>query len=429
MKMVHLFKSLCLYCAGMVSLSALHAQNTIESCYEAAMSYAPTARQYQLVERAKGYNLENAARGWWPQIQFEAKAQVQSDVTELPFDLGKLGFSGLETPRLKKDQYAASLSLQQPLYEGGQVKAQKKAVWASADVEARQTDVALYALREQVNQLFFGILLTKEQLHINDLLRDNLKLNLQRAESMRRAGLAHDADVDVIRVEQLNARQDSVNYRATLRAYTSMLAQLTGMRLDESSDFVKPALSISQRTNGGRRPEMALYAARLQQLNMSRQQLDASLRPRLSFFAQAGYGRPGLNMLKDDFSLYGVAGLRLTWNISRLYTRKHDIALLDNQRERIRTDQDAFLYNQRIDEAERSASLTRYDELVRHDDEIIRLRENIRRASEARFAGGTLTATDLMRDVNDEQQARLARALHEMQRLLEAYNLRFTRGE
>lgn len=429
MKMVHLSKSLCLYCAGMVSLSALHAQNTIEACYEAAMSYAPTARQYQLVERAKGYNLENAARGWWPQIQFEAKAQVQSDVTELPFDLGKLGFSGLETPRLKKDQYAASLSLQQPLYEGGRVKAQKKAVGASADVEARQADVALYALREQVNQLFFGILLTKEQLHINDLLRDNLKLNLQQAESMRCAGLAHDADVDVIRVEQLNARQDSVIYRATLRAYTSMLAQLTGMRLDESSDFVKPALSISQRTNGGRRPEMALYAARLQQVNMSRQQLDASLRPSLSFFAQAGYGRPGLNMLKDDFSLYGVAGLRLTWNISRLYTRKHDVALLENQRERIRTDRDAFLYNQRIDEAERSASLTRYDELVRHDDEIIRLRENIRRASEARFAGGTLTATDLMRDVNDEQQARLARALHEMQRLLEAYNLRFTRGE
>lgn len=422
---------LFLFVALLVAADAT-AQVTLEQCYAAMEAHYPVVKQYGLTAAAKDYNLSNASRSWWPQVAVEASAQVQSDVTKLPFDLSKLGLTGVDGLSLSKDHYAVTASATQLIYDGGEVAARRRSIEASAEAENKATSTSVYALREQVNQIFFGILLTDEQLAINALLQDNLRLNLARAESLERGGLAHAADIDAVRVEQLKAEQAAVNYRATRRAYMAMLAALTGLDLSETSTLSKPAVSSVLDTcvvAGTARPEMAAFSAQLQQVEASRRQLDASLRPRLALFAQGGYGRPGLNMLNDDFAFYGIAGLRLTWNLSAFYTRGADRRLLDNRAASIRTQQEAFLYRTGVESAERNATLSRYEALLSHDDEIITLRERIRRASEAKFAGGTMTATDLTRDINDEQQARLDRALHEMQRLLAVYNLKFTRGE
>lgn len=409
------------------------AQTDLDACYAAAEAYAPVARRYGLAEQAKAYSLENAARGWWPQLQFEASAQVQSDVTKLPIDISRLGLTGIDIPKMDKDRYAATLSLQQALYDGGRIRSKKALAQADAEVAQHETAAALYALHEQVNQLYFGLLLTHEQLRLNELLQHSLNLNLAQAHSLERAGLEHEADLAVVRVELLQAEQTAVTYRATAKAYAGMLARLTGLPLEKVSKPIRPALPAVSIASAGspvvHRPEAALYEARLRRIDTARNQLSASWRPNLSFFAQGGYGRPGLNMLKDDFTFYGLAGIRLTWNISQLYTRKSDMALLNNQADQIRTSQSDFNYRTGVEEADRMADLSRYTDLLAHDDEIITLREQIRKASEARFASGTMTATDLMVDINSEQQARLDRVLHEMQQLLSAYNLRYTRGE
>lgn len=451
--MRHYSYILTLSFALLLSWSPTEAQVTLEQCYAAAEAHYPVAKQYGVTAMAKEYNLSNASRSWWPQVSVEASAQVQSEVTKLPFDLSKLGLTGVDGLSLSKDHYAVTAAATQLLYDGGEVAARRRVIEASADAEDKATATSIYALREQVNQVFFGILLTDEQLAINALLQENLRLNLGRAESLERGGLAHQADIDAVRVEQLKAEQAAVNYKATRRAYIAMLAALTGLELDESSTLVKPQdVSIKEYSNSNNvaalqvspsggdlegassldfsgRPELSAFAAQLRQVEASRQQLNAALRPRLALFAQGGYGRPGLNMLSNDFSFYGIAGVRLTWNISSLYTRRNDLDLLSNRADAIRTQQAAFLYRTSVEEAERRATLSRYDALLQHDDEIITLRERIRRASEAKFTGGTMTATDLTRDINDEQQARQDRALHEMQRLLAAYNLRFTRGD
>lgn len=418
------------FAACVLGAGCLAAQTTLGDCYTAAEVHYPLIAQYGLTERARDYNLENAARSWWPQLQAEATAQLQSDVTELPFDLTRLGLSGVDVPQLSKSRYNATVSLTQRLYDGGDVAARRAAVRADADVNREQTATALYALREQVNQLYFGILLTQEQLRINALLQDNLNLNLSRTESMMQGGMAHDADLDAIRVELIKARQTADDYQSTRRAYTAMLAAMTGLALTDTTTLATPAEPMLPATApAAGRPEMRGFDAQLRQVEASRRQLDAQLRPRLSLFAQGSYGRPGLNMFKNDFTFYGLAGLRLTWNISQLYTRKADKALLDARAEDVGIQRAAFVYRQGIDAAERGEQLHRYTALLRRDGEIISLRERIRRAAETKYAGGTMTATDLMRDINDEQQARLDRALHEMQRLLAAYNLRFTLGE
>ena len=75
-----------------------------------------------------------------------------------------------------------------------------------------------------------------------------------------------------------------------------------------------------------RRPELNLFAAQNQQLEAQRKQLTAKNLPRLDLFVQGAYGNPGLNMLKNEFSAYYVAGVRLSWNFGNLYTRRMNLA-------------------------------------------------------------------------------------------------------
>ena len=77
----------------------------------------------------------------------------------------------------------------------------------------------MYALNEQVNQVFFGILLLNEQLHQNALLHDNLQRNLKNIEAYRNNGIANDADVDAVKVEILNTKQQRIQLSENRKAY------------------------------------------------------------------------------------------------------------------------------------------------------------------------------------------------------------------
>lgn len=384
-----------------------------------------------LAEEAKAYNLANAARGWLPTLQAEGKAQVQSDVTSLPFDLSKLGISGLQTPKMSRDQYALSLSIQQPIYEGGRIKAAKQLAEAGAGVAQAAAEVNLYALREQVNQTYFGLLLIREQLRLNALLQDNIRRSLSQTEAMIRSGIAYDTDRDILSVALLQAEQAADGYKATGRAYAAVLSALTGLAIADTTALTLPPEPATARFNAPmfRRPELACYDARLEEVKMNRQMLDSHLRPSLGLFAQGGYGRPGLNMLKDKFALYGLVGLRLTWSISPYYTRKADLGNLRVAEEQIQMERDAFTYRQRTDLARETEEINRYKALSAKDAEIITLRERIRQSGEARYRAGTLSGTDLTRYLNDEQQARLDRAYHDLQGLLAQYELQQTLGK
>lgn len=403
----------------------------IESCYAAAERNYPLVKQYGLIEKTTLFTVENAAKNRLPQLQLNAQAQVQSDVTELPFDLSKLGLNGVDNPKLNADRYDVNMVLNQLIYDGNNIKTQQQAVAAQAEVEKQQVRVTLYSLREKVNNLFFGILLTEKQLHINEVMKNTLHLHAEKVEKLIRGGLAQESDLDAIKVEQLKTEQTTVNYRATRMAYVRMLALLTGLPLTAETLFITPLPAHREKpaTTGEHRPETALFARQLEQIGVQRKQLDTQLRPRLSLFAQGGYGRPGLNMLSNNFDFYGIAGLNLTWNFSPLYTRKNDLKLLDMRSRQVKVAQEVFNYNLNIETAQHETETVRCLRIMKHDEEIIRLRERIRTASEKKLTGGTATTTDLMQDLNNEQQARLEHALHEVQYLLAGYNLLYCTGE
>lgn len=396
----------------------IYGQLSIDDCYKKAQANYPQVKQYGLIEQSKEFNISNANKGYLPQVSFSAKATYQSAVTKLPITLPNVTIEGLN-----KDQYQSVVEVNQSIWDGGVIRNQKKITEASSAVDKQKLDVDMYAINDRVNQLFFGILLLDEQIKQNLLLQDELKRNYNQISAYITNGIANQADLDAVKVNQLSTAQRKVELDATRKAYREMLSALIGEEIKEGTSLVKPSFaeetSLSSTVN---RPELRLFEAQSNLFETQKSMVDAKNLPKLGVFVQGGYGNPGLNMLKNEFTPYYIAGARLSWNFGSLYTKKNDKKLLDNNLQNVAIQKETFLFNTNLKMTQQSNEIDKIKQLMRDDDEIIRLRTNIKKASEVKVEHGTLSVTDLLRDINSEDQAKQSKVLHEIQLLISIYN-------
>ena len=416
-------KTITLFLA-LVSYAPCFAQLSIEACYEKARANYPLIKQYGLIEKTKEYNLSNAAKGYLPQVTFSAQATYQSDVTEIPIDLDAIGLTGVEIPSVSQDQYKMELALSQTLWDGGAIRSERKTLRTQAEVDQRDMDVSMYTINERVNQLYFGVLLAEAQLEQNKVLQAELRRSCEQVSSYIKNGIAQQSDLDAIRVDLLKAKQTEAQFEHTKRAYREMLSRLIGEEIGEETRLVKPE-AVRPLTKENNRPELGLYQAQIQNLEAQDSRITAGMMPKLGLFVTGGYGKPGLDMFEDKFKAYYLAGVKLSWNLGSLYTRKNDRRKIQTGIRSIETQRETFLFNTSLDVAQRNATIDKYIDQLKYDDEIIALRGSVKRASEAKMANGTLSGTDLTRDIHAEQSAIQDKILHEMELLQAIYNLKY----
>ena len=406
-------KRMILSLSFLLAVSCMYGQITLEECRQKTQDNYPLVRQYGLIEKTKEYNLNNASKGYLPQFALSAKASYQSDVTELPVKI-----PGIDIKGQPKDQYQVMLELKQNIWDGGEIHTKKEMTLASSDVEREKLNVEMYALNERVDQLYFSILLLDEQLIQNQLLQDELERSFRQISAYMENGIASQSDLDAVKVEQLNTRQKRVELSASRQAYVQMLALLTGEDLTENTTLKKPVESEVSPLGDIRRPELIWFDAQNQRLQIQEEALKTGYMPRFGLFVQGAYGNPGLNMLKDEFSPFYVAGVRLSWNFGSLYTLRNDKKLISTNKQQLQNNRDVFLFNTRLQATQQNSGIVSMRKQMQDDEEIIRLRTNIRLAAEAKVANGTLTVTDLLREITSESMARQTKALHEIQLLM-----------
>lgn len=213
----------------------------------------------------------------------------------------------------------------------GQYPRKKEVLRADSEIDKRKLEVDMYTINKRVNQLFLGILLLEGQMNQNHAMQEELQRNYNNVNAYVKNGIANQADLDAVKVEQLNNTQQRYTLEASHQAYCEMLRILINRRTPITGHvLMKPDVDtliyIGETHTPGliRRPELYLFAAQNRQLEISRKQLVAKNFPKLGVFAQGAYGNPGLNMLKNEFSAYYVAGIRLTWNFGNLYTLRNE---------------------------------------------------------------------------------------------------------
>lgn len=400
---------------------SLNAQTlTIETCQEKAKANYPLIKQYGLIEQTAQYNISNANKGYLPQLSLSARATYQSQVTKLPITL-----PGVVIPELTKDQYQAVLEASQLIWDGGVISAQNKITNAGSEVEKKKLEVDLFSLNERVNQLYFGILLLNEQLKQNAILQNELQTNYDRINAFKQNGVANQTDLDALKVEQLNADQRESELKSTRKSYGLVLSAMTGMKIDENTTLLKPEINLAVLTDTIiRRPELALFEAQNKMYEGQKALLNAGNLPKIGAFIQGGYGKPGLNMLTNAFSEFYIGGIRLSWNLSGFYSQKNNINKIEASKKGIDIQKETFLFNTDLKNKQQKAEIEKLQSSVNNDDEIIRLRGNIKKAASAKVDNGTLTVTDLIREINAESLAKQLKALHEIQLIMSVYQLK-----
>ena len=390
---------------------------TLEECYTLAKQNYPLIKRHDLIAKTKQYNLQNAAKGWLPQIQIVGQATYQSDVIQFPIQLPNM----IVEP-LSKDQYKVFADVQQNIYDGGMITNQEKLATLNSEIEMQKTEVETDQLKLKINQIYFGILQTNEQIQQTELTKADLSNGLKKAEAQLENGVIFRSNVDVLKAQILNIDQKQIELKAFKNSFLQMLSVFINQNIDENSKLHKPEKILIQAEN--KRSELKLFDLQKQSLEQQKANINSKNLPKLGAFFQGGYGKPGLNMLKNEFDLFYIGGVRLNIPISEFYTKKNDLALIGTQQEEIEVQKENFLFNQQFQTIQNNNELEKIQQLIDKDDELVILRESIKKASLAQLENGVITTNDYLREVNELDRAKNQKILHEIQFLLTQYNLK-----
>lgn len=421
-------KGLLLAMALAMSFSA-HALS-LKDCLKMALDNYPAIKQYKMIELSRDFTLENVTKGWLPQVSASAGAYGFTDILKANEQMQRMGID------MKNYMANASVTVRQNVYDGGQVNAQRQVARMQSKVQQTQLDVSVYAIHERIEQLYFGILLLDEQLKQNGLLHNDLSNSEKNIRSMMKGGIANQTDLDAILVEELKADQQKESLLASRKAYLRMLGVFVGKELSETEQLDKPAAINPQYSIGNalfattsgtiasngkwsvNRPELSYYESQNQLLAAQRRQLDARLRPTVSLIGMGMVHSKLSDMVHNGLLMGGVS---LSWNIGALYTRKNDIKKLNLQEQMNQVQRETFLFNNRLQNEEVEGNMDALRKQIAKDDEIVRLRENIRGKSDKKVQLGTESVNELVRDINAVSMARAQKAQHEIQLLKEMY--------
>lgn len=381
---------------------------SLQECMDQAVMQHPLYGQHQLQSTLRDLQLNNFYLDLLPQISLNGKASLQNEVVEFPISL-----PGVNIPSISKDQYRLSLNINQALYRGGLIKHQNAMEQNALAVADMLTDKDLYALKSQTKTLFFQIVLANKQKQIVQSYHEILEQKHNEAQVFVNEGVALVSILDVLKLELLNTEQELFNLAAVRKSLILNLKELTYLELDETSRFSLPVINNLPMANQNRF-EYHLLSLQQQQLETSKGLLDIKTKPVLFAFATAGVGRPGFNMLSNDFADFYMIGLNMKWDLWDWNKNKNEKKMLDINKELIEIQKQSFELNIQLSLNQLQAEIEKQKALLNNDPEIIALRENVVKTAEAQFKNGTLSSTDYVVELQKLNQAKLNFELHQI---------------
>lgn len=423
-------RKICI-CISLLTLLGLHsfAQSSLEDCKSKARDNYPLIAQYDLIALTQEYTLDMAAKAWLPQVSISGQATYQSDVMKWPEQFDAIfAMQGIEMEGLRKDQYKVQIDVRQTIWDGGKSKADTQIAELESTQSRLSTDVDMYAVDKRVEELYFGILIIQEQQYLLSDMKRCLENNLDHIMVLVENGVATQADADEIKVQILKTNQNIVQVKSKETAFRRMLGLFIGEDL-ENKELAIPS-SVEPLDKTSLRPELNLFDAQINLLQAQNDMLNVSLTPKFGLFAQGYYGYPGLDMFASmaspKWSLNGVIGVQMTWNISNFYTIKDSRRRINNSINQINMTRDIFLFNNNLQKEQESAEIQQIREILEYDDDIVSLLTRVRVAAEAKLQEGIIDTYSLLNKISEETAAKIARTTHEIELTKAIYDLKHT---
>jgi outer membrane protein TolC len=411
----------------LVNIPVLYSQDntfTLKDCYKIAYENYPNAKQKSYYKSINSLKLDNIGVNYLPQISLKGQATYQSDVTKL-----EINNPMFQAPELSKDQYKLSLDVRQLLFDGGNTSSLKTTESKQVAVDEQKVEVDLYTLKQKINDLYFAVLLLQEKKKVNELLVSDLKSRIAETESRIKNETMTVNNLYILQAQMLQTEQEIQNIEKDIIGSIKMLSELIGSKISESSVLSKPELqSITYDNDFSSRPEYKLFDYQKDQLNSYTDVVNSRVLPKISAFGQAGYGRPGLNMLDNSFKPFYMVGLNLTWNPVNWNSDNNEKQIYQINQKIVDSQKETFDKNLKVALEKYKSDIEKYEDLIKKDEELISLRNNIVAVTFSQLQNGTITSTVYLTELNNKTQSQLMLETHKVQLLQAKINYLTTKG-
>lgn len=397
---------------------------SIEQCYNLAANNSPLYQQKALTIAAGNKAEKNLNLKWLPQLDLNAQATYQSDVTALPIKIPNITIQELD-----KDQYKGTLELVQPVFDGGVISGQKRLQQITTQTEAQKVEVDLYQLRSTINSYYFTALLMDQNIGLMNLVQQDLNNSLKTVSAQVLNGVATKSNLDLLKAELLKTGQQKIEFGSVKKQSIEILAILTGANLDEHTRLINPVGNYNIADTIVVRPELKLFDFQQQNIQLQSKLINAKTSPKFSLFANGGYGKPGLNMLSNQFQWFYMSGVKLNIPIMSRITQQKDKEVLKIQEQVVGKQKEIFLRNNQQLLVRQRNEIEKYHLLMGTDSAIIELRTSIKENAFVKLSNGIITTDDYIRELNAENQAMLNQKSHEVALLQAQYNYKIIMGQ
>ena len=397
----------CIVYLGLVCSFQANAQSVIslDVLYDALKSHHPAHNLYDLQKSINDQQKKINKESHLPQANVTGQATWQSEVTKIPFS-----FPGIDIPTPPKDQYRAVLELSQSLYDGGTSKSMLKQIEEQGNLDLANTDLTIYSMKENICKAYYGAITADLAVDQLNLLIADLGQKESLLASQIKEGIASGYQSVVLKVKLMEARQSKDETIKQKQNAIQILNTLTGLHLTTDTKFNDISPSKSEP-----RPEYRIFDSQ-RKLSMALYEVNkARFNPRVQAFSQLGYGRPGLNLLTNDFRGYSILGLRGSWNLSNLYL-KHthkEKEILQKNLGKIQVQQESFDLQQKIKTDQLKNDMANYQSVIKQDEEIIALFDTVLKSSAVRLEQGISNINEYTTDANNLAQAKIKKSIHE----------------
>lgn len=391
-------------------LSNLSAQKQIslQECFDFAVIHHPIYAQKALKAESSQIEVENYKKDLLPQFMLNGRATYQNEVISLPFDI-----PNMDIPQLSKDQYKMTLEVNQAIYRGGIYEKQKNLEELQQILEQLEVDQNLYHIKNEVKNLFVTVVLLDEQNKTIDSYEQRLKAKQKEMQALIEEGAMLETSADRILVELIKAKQQKDEIAIKRAALIENLEILTGQELNGVIE-----LSLSQpqiEDQQQKRLEFQYMLESQNKLEYSKNLIDAQKLPKISAFAQGGYGRPGFNYLSDNFSEFWMLGLNFQWKILNWNKHNNQKQMMDLNIQVIESQKQDFERNIDMALNQMRSEIEKWEVVLQSDPEVIRLRTNVAENASHQMNQGVITTSAYIEELQTLSQAEIDMKIHEIQ--------------
>lgn len=352
---------------------------------------------------AAGSRVEQAKSGYLPRVQYRESYQRGNNpvyvfgalLTQRQFTAANFSIDKLNRPDALNN-FQSMVTADQLIYDFGGVKNGVKAAELGRQMTEAEKKTAELALIAGVARAYHGVTLAEQALQVAQEAQKSAEADLKRAETVRDAGMATEADVLSIRVHVAAMKEQVIRRSADLKVARAALNEGLGLPLD-AAHALTTKLTAAGAVEGGdpaARPEIS-------QIRLAKQAADAQAAAAKSGYLPRIGVRGAFEADRQQFVNKGGANwmfmASLEWNIFDGKRTKGTVAEARAMSAAAAASEQQFTNAVKLEATKAKADFDAATERIQVTEAGVAQAEEGMRILRNRYSNGLATVTDLLR--------------------------------